>query len=136
MVAELNTGNEYFGGKARLVSYVQHIDKRGILLPFDFDEMPFKPCRSFVITSTSSGTTRGGHGHRTAQQMLVCLHGRIEILMRDSNQEVTVVLEPGTFGVIFGPGIWCQQRYLLADSILLTFTDEPYNPTSYIQNST
>jgi hypothetical protein len=104
------------------------------LLPFDFNEMPFKPCRTFVITGTSAGAMRGGHGHRTAQQMLVCLHGRIEVLMRNGRQEVTVVLEPNSFVLVFGPGIWCQQKYLLADSILLTFTDEPYDPSSYIQN--
>jgi hypothetical protein len=68
--------------------------------------------------------------------MLVCLHGRIEILMRNGSQEATVVLEPGSFGLVFGPGIWCQQKYLLTDSILLTFTDEPYDPASYIQNKT
>ncbi len=136
MVAELNMKTEYFGGRARLVSCVQHMDERGVLQPFDFDEMPFEPRRSFVITGTAAGTMRGGHGHRTAQQMLVCLHGRIEILMRDGSQEVTVVLEPGILGLVFGPGIWCQQRYLLADSILLTFSDEPYDPSSYIQNRT
>ena len=136
MVAELNAGKEYFGGKAKLVSYIQHMDERGILLPFDFNKMPFKPCRSFIITGTSAGTVRGGHGHRTAQQLLVCLHGQIEILMRDSDQEITVVLEPNSFGLVFGPGIWCQQKYLLAGSILLTFADRPYDPTSYLQNRT
>jgi len=134
MVTELMASNEYFGGRAKLISYVQHVDERGTLHPFDFNEMPFKPCRSFVITGTSAGSTRGGHGHRTAQQMLICLHGRIEILMREGSQEATVVLEPNSFGLVFGPGIWCQQKYLLAGSILLTFTNEPFDPSSYIQH--
>jgi len=125
--------NEYFDGRAKLISFTRHEDERGILLPFDFNDMPFKPCRSFVITGSSAGTVRGCHGHHTAQQMLVCLHGRIEILMRDSNQEVSLVLEPNSFGLIFGPRVWCQQTYVHAGSILLVFTDEPYSSASYIK---
>ena len=124
---------EYFGGRAKHVSHVQYVDKRGVLLPIDFNDMPFEPCRSFVITGTLAGTVRGGHGHRSAEQMLVCLHGRIEVLMRDSDEEVSLVLEPGSFGLAFGPGIWCQQKYLLAGSILLVFASEPYDPSSYIE---
>jgi dTDP-4-dehydrorhamnose 3,5-epimerase-like enzyme len=128
--------NEFFGGKAKLLSCARHVDERGVLMPFDFNEMPFEPRRSFVISGASAGTVRGGHGHRSAQQMLVCLHGSIEVLMRHNQQEVSVLLEPGSPGLVFGPGVWCQQKYLFPASILLVFASEPYDPSSYVEHST
>jgi len=66
--------------------------------------------------------------------MLVCLQGRIEVLMRHHEEEVKLVLENAPYGLVFGPGVWCQQKYLIENSILLVFASEPYTPESYIEH--
>ncbi len=129
-------GTEFFGGLARVVNCSVHTDERGSLMPFSFDQMPFKPYRSFVIADVPAGVIRGGHAHKFGEQMLVCLHGHIGIVMRHQGEEVSFVMEPNQFGLIFGPGVWCQQKYLDEGSILLVFASEPYDPESYIQNCT
>lgn len=127
---------EYFDGRAGLIAYPGHADERGVLIPLDFERMPFTPCRSFVIADTPAGAVRGGHAHRAGAQMLVCLRGRVEILMRHGGREAASVLEPASFGLVFGPGVWCQQKYLDEGSILLVFASEPYDPGSYIEHWT
>jgi dTDP-4-dehydrorhamnose 3,5-epimerase-like enzyme len=134
------TGNpafqkEFFGGLARLVPCRAHADERGILTPFAFDQLPFTPCRSFVVTNAPAGCVRGGHAHRSGMQMLVCLQGSIQVVMRHDGQEVDLKLEPGSHGLAFGPGVWCQQRYVEDGSVLLVFASEPYDPESYIEES-
>ena len=84
--AELSTETVFFGGKARLVSCIRCVDERGTLMPFEFGEMPFEPRRSFIIKDTTAGTIRGGHGHQTATQMLICLQGRIEIVIQHGDE--------------------------------------------------
>lgn len=127
-------GTEYFGGLAKLVNCSMHTDERGCLIPFSFDQMPFKPCRSFVVADVPAGVIRGGHAHKSGKQMLVCLQGRIGILMRHQSEEVSFVIEPGPFGLVFGPSVWCQQKYLNEGSVLLVFASEPYDPESYTQD--
>ena len=125
-------GTEYFGGLAKLVSCAVHEDSRGLLTAFSYDQMSFRPCRSFAVSNVPVGFLRGGHAHRSGEQMLVCLRGRIGILMRCQGEERALVLEPARFGLVFGPGVWCQQHYLEEGTVLLVFASEPYDPESYI----
>lgn len=136
IITRMTTGvkirTEYFEGRARLIPCSFKKDERGILSPFYFDQMPFVPCRSFVITNVPAGTVRGGHAHRSGMQMLVCMHGSIEILMRYQDQEATLVLLPNSFNLVLGPGVWCRQKYMSGHSVLMVFASAPYDPDSYI----
>lgn len=124
-------GLTWFSGRARLVPCQVHVDERGILLPLEFDCLPFKPRRVFAVTGMPAGTERGGHAHRSGEQLLVCLQGRIEALLRREHQEVRSILLPSGPGLLLGPDVWCRQTYLDKDSILLVLASEPYDPTSY-----
>jgi len=126
----------FFCGKAQLVQYPQHLDERGTLTPFNFDELPFTPCRSFIVSGVSKGETRGQHAHRSGKQMLVCLQGHIEVLMRYQDEEKSLSLVPSSPALIFNAGVWCQQTYLNEESILLVFASEPYNPDLYLNEWT
>ena len=124
----------FFDGLAKLIDYPVHSDERGSLTPFTFDQLPFRPCRTFVVADVPTGAVRGGHAHKYGWQMLVCLQGRIDILMRYRKKEISLVMEPGRFGLVFGPGVWCQQKYLQKGSVLLVFASEPFDPESYIRD--
>lgn len=132
MVGKQEHPREFFGGQARLVACPGRADERGILTPFAFDQLPFVPCRAFTVTGTPAGSVRGGHGHRSGMQLLVCLHGRIEVLMRHQGEEAALTLESAAQGLLIGANVWCQQRYVTAGSVLLVFASEPYDPASYI----
>ncbi|MDD4881492.1 MAG: FdtA/QdtA family cupin domain-containing protein [Gallionellaceae bacterium] len=136
MVSRPDSETEYFGGRARLIAYPSHADHRGVLLPFQFDQMPFLPCRAFTVSSVPAGVGRGGHAHRSGMQMLVCLQGRIEILMRYRQEEAAFILEPSSFALVLEAGVWCQQRYLAEGTSLLVFASEPYDPDSYLDHWT
>lgn len=121
----------FFDGRARLIPMSGHGDRRGLLLPFDFAQLPFAPRRAFSVSNVPAGEVRGRHAHRHGEQLLVCLQGSIEILMRYQDDAETLTLEPGTPGLLIGTGVWCQQTYLSAGSVLLVFASHPYDPQSY-----
>jgi dTDP-4-dehydrorhamnose 3,5-epimerase-like enzyme len=122
-----------FSGAARLVPFKVHTDERGSLLPIEFDHLPFTPRRVFTVASMPKGTVRGGHGHRGGQQLLICLHGQIEATVRTGDEEAHTLLLPGGPGLLFGPGVWCRQTYLIENSVLLVFASEPFDPESKIE---
>jgi dTDP-4-dehydrorhamnose 3,5-epimerase-like enzyme len=123
---------DFFGGRARLVECSPFADERGRLLPFQFSDLPFVPGRAFAVADVPVGVARGGHAHRSGMQLLVCLQGRIETLMRVADAEERLMLSPSAAGLLVGPGVWCQQTYLVEGSVLLVFASEPYDPSSYV----
>ena len=134
MPDDFNRETEFFSGLAKLIPCTVHKDDRGVLQPFYFDQMPFIPCRSFTVSDMPADTVRGGHAHRAGMQMFVCLQGRIEILMRHQDEEVALVMEPSSYSLVFGPNVWCQQKYINEGAVLLVFASHPYNPESYLEH--
>jgi dTDP-4-dehydrorhamnose 3,5-epimerase-like enzyme len=126
----MQTGNEFFGGRARLISIEVHQDSRGLLLPFDFDSLPFTPRRVFSISNVPQGEIRGRHAHKQGEQMLVCAQGQISVLMRHREESASLLLEPGSPALLLGPGVWAQQTYLSAGSVLLVLASHPFDPDS------
>lgn len=127
-------GLAWFSGRARLIPCKVHADQRGTLLPLDFDRLPFKPRRVFTVAGMPAGTVRGGHGHRVGEQLLICLQGQIEALLRRGREEAHAVLLPAGPGLLLGPGVWCRQTYVTANSVLLVLASEPYDAASQIEN--
>ena len=122
---------QWFDGRARLVPCEVVTDLRGTLLPLELDRLPLRPRRMFTVAGVPAGAVRGGHGHRVGQQLLICLQGRIEALLRRGDEEARVVLLPGGPGLLVGVGVWCQQTYLDTGSVLLVLASEPYDRDSY-----
>ena len=117
-----------------LIEFQNHKDDRGTLLPIEFENLPFTPKRLFTVTGESAGTVRGGHGHYTCQQFLICLSGRVDILLRNGNEEKTITLMPNKAGLLIDSGVWCKQTYVAENSILLVLASEPYNIDSYFED--
>ncbi len=126
----------FFGGRARQVACPTIVDPRGRLSPFDFADLPFVPARVFAVTDAPIGAVRGGHAHRSGQQLLVCLQGRIDVELRAPGQAEWLVLEPGAPALLIGPGIWSAQTYVTESSVLLSLSSEPFDPTSYLDHPT
>jgi len=125
---------EWFGGKARRLPLQRHIDRRGDLLPLEFDRLPFMPRRLFTVSGMAAGTERGGHAHRKGQQLLVCLQGQVDLCLRVRDEEARVTLRPDGDGLLIGPMVWCQQTYAMESTVLLVLSSEPYDPDSYVEN--
>ena len=123
-----------FPFEADLIETQRHNDDRGSLLPVDFDNMPFVPRRLFTVAGMPAGTIRGEHGHHIGQQLLICLHGSIDILLRSKSEEAHITLLPDGLGLLIGSNIWCRQTYVTDKSVLLVLTSESYNPDSYFKH--
>lgn len=114
------------------VSLKRHKDIRGSLLPIEFHQLPFTPKRIFTVAGMTAGTVRGGHSHRWGQQLLICLRGQIDLLLRHDGRETNLSLMPDEQGLLIGSGVWHSQTYVAEDSVLLVLASEPYNPESYV----
>ncbi len=97
----------------------------------ELDALPFAPRRIFTVSGAPAGTERGGHGHRTASQLLVCVSGEVRVQMHCAGDDAIVTLSDSGPGLLIGPGIWAGQTYLGEGAVLLVLCSEPFSPDSY-----
>jgi UDP-2-acetamido-3-amino-2,3-dideoxy-glucuronate N-acetyltransferase len=96
--------------------------------------MPFEPRRFWCIHHVPPGQSRGGHGHRTLQELLVCLHGSCVVSIDDGVARDEVVLDDPELGLYIPPLFWSTQQRFSADAILLVLASETYRPDDYIRD--
>jgi dTDP-4-dehydrorhamnose 3,5-epimerase-like enzyme len=132
-VAVIATGDlrAKFGDDVRLITLEPNVDARGRLVPFDFEMLPFPVRRAFAVTDVPAGTDRGGHAHRSSEQLLVCLTGRVDVELRRGGARHEIALTPSAGGLHLRPGVWASQRYVEAGSTLLVLASTPFDPAGY-----
>lgn len=122
-----------FDGRVRLYRVAGHDDARGRLTALSLSDFPFVPRRAFWISELPSGTTtRGGHAHRTAEQLLVRLSGEIMVTLCFRGEEISIRLDDAQQVLLIGPEVWSEQTYLGPDACLFVLVNEEYDMDSYI----
>lgn len=123
-----------FGPTVARLDLKINLDEHGSLYSVDFSSLPFQPQRLFFIEASDADVTRGGHAHKTAHQLLVCVSGCINVRVIYSGREETINLDRPGLALYLTPLVWSQQVYASAGSRLLVLSSEHYDPTSYIHD--
>lgn len=110
-------------------------DLRGSLVVGEIlKEVPFEVRRFFMVFDVASEEIRGEHAHRTLHQFLVCLRGRVHLMVDDGMLRQEFVLADPTFGVHIPPLTWGSQFRYSPDAALLVLASDLYRPEDYIRD--
>ena len=60
-------------------------DDRGLVGILEDHSIPFKVRRTFWVAQVPDNTWRGGHAHKSSEQLLICTHGQIRAELEDIN---------------------------------------------------
>ena len=119
----------------KLIKKFHLADEQSELVVFnDFEELPFLPIRFFYITNYSSNLVRGGHAHKTCQQILFVISGKILVKVSDGKNFEEVMLENTSKAIYLPKLVWSDQIYLEPKSILGVMASEIYNEDEYIRS--
>jgi len=99
----------------------------GYTVPFGFERM-------YYIFDTSEGAHRGFHSHRELQQLLICTHGSVDILLDDGSTRETVRLESPLTGLIVGPMVWREMLNFENQAVLTVLASRHYDEADYIRD--
>ena len=97
----------------------------------DFD---FAMKRIYYVHDVKKGIWRGGHAHKQLWQMLFCPYGRIEIILDDSSEKVSIILDSPSKGLVIGPGLWRDILWHQDNSVLCVAASEYYDEHDYIRD--
>ncbi len=107
-------------------------DERGSICIGEHEALPFAPQRTFWIYGNLSGKCRGGHAHRSCEEIVFALSGSFMLRLHNGKEEANILLNSPTTGVIIPANTWCELSDFSADALILCLASEKYDETGYI----
>ena len=113
----------------------QHGDERGHLVSFEEKiDVPFEIKRVYYMFDTKPGVVRGRHAHKSLEQLLVCVHGSVKILLDDGTEKKTIVLDNPYEGLYVANNMWREMSEFSEGAVLMVFASKYYDEKDYIRD--
>ena len=118
-----------------ITKYKVHRDKWGKLVALEGNgDIPFNIKRVYYIYDVEAGVRRGFHSHKKLEQILICVHGSVKILLKTPEKEEVVTLDKGSEGLYIGPNVWREMYDFEDGAVLLVLASQHYNESDYIRD--
>ena len=119
----------------RWIHFKTFNDNYGSLTPLEVGEdIPFPVNRIYYIYDVEQDVRRGFHSHKELEQVLVCVHGSVKILVKTPFESEDVLLNRPDVGLYIGPAVWREMYDFSPDAVLVVFASRHYEIADYIRN--
>ncbi len=117
-----------------MIDFRSHNDNYGKLVPLEAGgDIPFDVKRVYYIYEVEEGVRRGFHSHRDLEQVLICVHGKVKILVKTPYEEEVIELDDPSKGLYIGHMIWREMYDFSDGAVLLVLASEHYTEDDYIR---
>lgn len=97
--------------------------------------IPFEIKRFYYIYNfAQAGIRRGGHSHRSFEQVFFCVDGRFLFHLDDGLEQEDVWMDDPSKGVYVGPRLWHDMLQIEPGSIILVVASHPYEERDYVRD--
>lgn len=118
-----------------LIELPKIVDPRGNLTFVEENRhIPFAMKRVYYLYDVPNMSQRGGHAHKTLQQLLICLSGSFDILLDDGIERKTIPMNKPNVGLLIVPGIWREMTNFSSGSVCLVLASDFYQESDYYRN--
>lgn len=110
-------------------------DERGDLGFLQYpDHLPFKVSRVYYLYNVPSTMARGFHAHKELQQVMIALHGSLDVILDDGNRRTRIHLNKPDHGLLIDKMIWREMENFSPGSICLVLASMAYDEGDYIRS--
>ncbi len=110
-------------------------DLRGKLAVAEYpSDLPFRPNRFFFVYDVPSAHVRGEHAHHQCDQVLICVHGSLRVMVDDGVNRQEFTLDSPARGLWVAPMVWAAQYHFSTDAVLAVLASHAYDNEDYIRN--
>ncbi|MBB5515635.1 dTDP-4-dehydrorhamnose 3,5-epimerase-like enzyme [Rubricella aquisinus] len=96
--------------------------------------VPFDIARVYYLYDLGPAVTRGAHGHKALEQLIIAVAGRFEITLSDGQQSRRFELSRPDQGLYVGPMIWRDLGGFSEGAVCLVLASLPYDEADYFRD--
>ncbi len=131
------TGNSHAESRlsqCRIIELPRHRHPNGSLTVIDNAESLFPVRRVFYLYDVPGDSSRGGHSHHQAQEIIVAASGSFEVTLSDGHDTRTFSLNRPYRGLYIPAGIWRSLDNFSSGAVSLVLTSESYSEADYVRD--
>lgn len=110
-------------------------DDRGRMIVIEGGmDIPFEIKRMFYIYGSDTSVIRGQHANRESEFILINVHGKSKVRLKDGQEEMVVELDTPMKGVYIPQMVWKDMYDFSEDSVLLVLASTHYISSEYVRD--
>lgn len=121
--------------KPELYEFTSKSDPRGNLnFLEELKDIPFEIKRVYWLTQVPEQQVRGGHAHKTGEQVIVCTQGVVEAVLEDREGNVMSFTLDNPSKGLYIPPLWWGKMLFKGNAMLLGLASDEFSEKDYIRN--
>ena len=117
-----------------LIDLPKIVDPRGNLTVAEqMKNVPFDIARVYWTYDIPAGERRGGHAHRTCQEVIIAVSGSFDVEVYDGRERCTFHLNHPYQGLVVETGIWRTLDDFSSGAVCLVLASDLFEEEDYIR---
>jgi hypothetical protein len=119
----------------RIIELPRVADPRGNLTFVENGRhVPFEIRRVYYLYDVPGGAERGGHSHKTLEQLVIAISGSFDVVADDGRRRRRYHLNRSYFGLYLPPMTWRELDNFSSGSVCLVLASAPYDEADYYRD--
>jgi glyoxylate utilization-related uncharacterized protein len=121
--------------QCRIIELPRIADPRGNLTFVENERhIPFQIRRVYYLYDVPGGSARGGHAHRSLEQLLIAISGSFDICVETAQHRQRFHLNRSYYGLYLPPMTWRELDNFSSGSVCLVLASAPYEESDYFRD--
>ena len=121
--------------ECRIIDLPKISDPRGNLTFIEGGRhVPFEIKRVYYLYDVPGGAERGGHAHKSLQQLIIALSGSFDVILDDGTQKKRFHLNRSYYGMYVCPMIWRELDNFSSASVCMVLASNLYDEADYYRD--
>jgi glyoxylate utilization-related uncharacterized protein len=122
-------------GGVRFIDFRTIHDPTGNLTPIEERaDVPFDIRRVFFLYDVPGGAARGGHAHRSLQEVVIAVSGSFDVVVEDGTARARYTLNRAYYGLYLPPMVWLNLENFSSNSVALALCSQPFDESDYFRD--
>jgi len=119
----------------RFIDFRTIHDPSGNLTPIEERrDVPFDIRRVFFLYDVPGGAERGGHAHRSLEEVAIAVSGSFDVVVEDGTARARYSLNRAYYGLYLPPMVWLNLENFSSNSVALVLASLPFDEGDYFRD--